>query len=232
MCSGKMSAWQAAITLCVGVTVAWNATPARAESVLLTFEGLQQAEQVLNFYNGGTGSLGSGGTNYGVSFDTYALALTHGSYSGEPSPPTIMSLINQHGNPGEPLTVHMDVSGGFQTALTFYDVVIDQGTHGTIAIYSGLDGTGSQLASMTLDYTGSTFGPRQSLTFSGVAHSVVFEGGNDQIGFDNIGFMTAVVPEPTSLLLFFTGLGAFGGAAALWRRESRSRVRQQAGQAL
>ena len=212
MCSGKLPAWQGAITLCVAVTVASNATPARAGSVLLTFEGLQYGEQVLNFYNGGTGSLGSRGTNYGVSFDTYALALTRGSYAGEPSPPTIMSLINQNGNPGDPLTVNMDVSGGFQTALTFYDVVIDQGTHGAIAIDSGLGGTGSELASMTLDYTGSTFGPLQTLSFSRVAHSVVFKGGNDQIGFDDIGFSkVSTVPEPTSLILFVSGLGCILG---------------------
>src|SRR4029077_7151835 len=36
---------------------------AKAGTVVLTFEGLQDNEQILNFYNGGTGSLGSSGTN-------------------------------------------------------------------------------------------------------------------------------------------------------------------------
>jgi hypothetical protein len=118
-----------------------------------------------------------------------------------------MSLINQQGSVGEPLTVNMDVSGGFQTALTFYDVVLDQGTQGTIAIYSGLDGTGNQLASITLPFTGNVFSTAQTLTFSGVAHSVVFKSGNVQIGFDDIGFTTpsAIVPEPSSPVLLVTG---------------------------
>ena len=81
------------------MALAWKVLPARGDIVLLTFEGLKHGEQVLNFYDGGTGSMGSTGTNYGVTFDTYALALTHGSYIGEPSPPTIMSLINQNGSP-------------------------------------------------------------------------------------------------------------------------------------
>jgi hypothetical protein len=208
----------------VVLALVWNAHPARGDVVLLTFEGLQYAEQVLNFYDGGTGSMGSMGTNYGITFDTYALALTHGGYNGEPSPPTIMSLINQQGSPGEPLTVNMDVSGGFLTGLTFYDVVIDVGTKGTIAIYSGLDGTGNQLASMTLNYTSSTFSPQEELNFSGVAHSVVFKGGNDQIGFDNIGFVTPTVPEPSSLILFVSGLGATWALSRSRRRQSPLRV--------
>jgi hypothetical protein len=222
MRSPNKAAWHGAIVLCVAL--AWSAPPARGDVVLLTFEGLQQAEQVLNFYNGGTGSMGSMGTNYGVSFDTYALAL-RGSYIGDPSPPTIMSLINQQGSPGEPLTVNMDVSGGFQTALTFYDIVIDQGTHGTIAIYSGLDGAGNQLASMTLPYTG-VFSPEQTLTFSGVAHSVVFKGGNDQIGFDDIGFTTpsAIVPEPSSPVLLVTGWVAAWAVSRSARRRCRWRL--------
>jgi PEP-CTERM motif len=214
-------AWYTAIVLLVAL--ACNVLPARGDIVLLTFEGLKHGEQVLNFYDGGTGSMGSAGTNYGVTFDKYALALTHGSYVGEPSPPTIMSLINQNGQPGEPLTVNMDVSGGFMTALTFYDIVIDQGTHGTLSIYSGADGTGNQLATMTLDYTGLTFSPIQTLAFSGIAHSVVFQGGNDQIGFDNIGF-TSAVPEPSSLVLFALGTGGMSLVLSrMHRRDSRAR---------
>ncbi|MEY3334729.1 MAG: hypothetical protein RLZZ176_3032, partial [Cyanobacteriota bacterium] len=41
---------------------------ANAQTILLDFEGLKDTEQILNFYNGGTGSLGSSGINYGVSF--------------------------------------------------------------------------------------------------------------------------------------------------------------------
>jgi hypothetical protein len=119
----------------------------------------------------------------------------------------------------------MDVAGGFQTALTFFDIELDRRTTGTIAIYSGLDGTGNQLASMTLPYTGSVFGAEESLSFSGVAHSVVFSGSNDDVGFDNIGFASAV-PEPSTLILFASGLGAAWATRVLGRLRVRSRVGQ------
>ena len=45
------------------------ATNALASNFVLTFNGLQNREEVLNYYDGGTGSLGSGpGTNYGITF--------------------------------------------------------------------------------------------------------------------------------------------------------------------
>ena len=44
-------------------------SPAAAVPLVLTFEGLQNTEHVNQFYNGGTGSLGSGpGTNFGIQF--------------------------------------------------------------------------------------------------------------------------------------------------------------------
>ena len=49
---------------------------ARAIPFTLDFGGLQNNEQVLSFYNGGTGSLGSGpGTNYGVFFNPTFVAV-------------------------------------------------------------------------------------------------------------------------------------------------------------
>ena len=63
----------------------------------------------------------------------------------------------------------------------------------------------------------------QTLAFSGVAHSVVFQGGNDQIGFDDIGF-TSAVPEPSSLVLF-----AFGAGGASWACAGASRDRGHEG---
>ena len=46
------------------------ASPAMAGPVL-TFEGLQNFERVENYYNGGTGSLGSGpGPGYGITFSS------------------------------------------------------------------------------------------------------------------------------------------------------------------
>lgn len=53
-----------------------------ATVVTLTFEGLRDQESILDFYNGGTGSLGSAGTNYGVDFAGNTLALIDSDTGG------------------------------------------------------------------------------------------------------------------------------------------------------
>ena len=50
------------------ILVGFGASAASAVPFVLTFEGLQDFEDVLEFYNGGTGSSGSTGPNFGVSF--------------------------------------------------------------------------------------------------------------------------------------------------------------------
>ena len=49
--------------LTAGLIFALNAPMANA--FVLDFEGLLDLEEIENFYNGGTGSAGSSGTNYG-----------------------------------------------------------------------------------------------------------------------------------------------------------------------
>ena len=52
---------------------------ASARIVVLNFEGVAphpySSVQILDFYNGGTSSIGTSGENYGVHFDTNALAI-------------------------------------------------------------------------------------------------------------------------------------------------------------
>ena len=117
---------------------------------VLTFEGLRNLEQVDDYYNGGSGSLGSGpGPNYGITFSSNALALVRQTpFPGDPSPPTVLLLGNTGIGAGQPLSMTMDVSGGFSTGLVFYDIAI--GRTATVNIYSGLDGTGTLLAQETL----------------------------------------------------------------------------------
>jgi hypothetical protein len=63
------------LMLCAGVLC--------AVPVTMTFEGLQNQEAINDFYNGGTGSLGSGpGPNYGVHFTSDSLALIDGAHGG------------------------------------------------------------------------------------------------------------------------------------------------------
>ena len=210
------------------------ALSAQAQTVL-TFEGLQDQEQVLNFYNGGLGGNGSGpGTNYGITFGADSLALISGAnggtgnFSGSPSMPTVLFFLS---GPGDV----MDVSGGFTTGFSFFYSAVN--SPGSVDVYSGLDGTGTLLASLSLPTTPSepgttgcpygTFCPwfPIGVTFSGTAESVVFSGSANQIAFDDVtlGSPTpGVTPEPGTMLLFSAGLLALG--RALRRRKDAATV--------
>jgi hypothetical protein len=181
-------------------------SPAVQGGFLLTFEGLNQGQQVSNFYNGG------GGSNVGVSFTANAYALTHGNYGGEPTAPTVMALTDLTGPTGSPISVTMNVPGGFDTALSLYYTAIDQ-TPQEVDIWSGLNGTGTRLATLPLPVTMASspgvFSPfvQDSITFSGVAQSAVFSGPDNQILFDNIATGSlALVPEPPGWSLFAVGI--------------------------
>jgi hypothetical protein len=166
-----------------------------AQVTTLTFEGLQDFEAILEFYNGGTGSLGSSGTNYGISFGPDALALIDsdsggsGNFANEPSPDTAAFWLT-----GTSLT--MNVSGGFSTGFSFY---YSSSTAAVVTIYDGPDGTGSVLTEINLiaqntdDCTGDPNGTFCNWTptgadFSGVAMSVDFSGTANQIVYDEITF--------------------------------------------
>ena len=184
--------------------------------VVLTFEGLNNFEPVADYYDGGMGGLGTGpGPNDGITFSANGLAYIPGKQSGtitpfpgDPSPPTVLLDDNTSAPAGSPVSTIMDVSGGFSGALLFYYIAI--GRMPEIKIYSGLDGTGTLLADKTFSTTGTelsnaVFSPAELITFSGTAQSVVFVGGSDQLGMDNITFVS--VPEPAGWISLTTGLG-------------------------
>ncbi len=210
--------------------LSFAAANVKADTIGLTFEGLKDSEEVLNYYNGGTGSLGSGpGTNYGIAFSANSLAVIQnnaggsGNTGGEPSPPTALFFLSGAADT-------MDVAAGFTTGFSFYYSAVSSG--GTINVYSGLDGTGTILATLTLPTTpndgggctglgagsnpGANFCPFEpfGVTFSGTALSVDFGGTANQIAFDNITLGAAVpigsTPEPASLFLLGGGLAALG----------------------
>ncbi len=68
------------------------ASLARGQTVVLDFEGLGDIEQVLDFYDGGFGSLGSGpGPDFDITFGPDALSIIDfdaggsGNFANEPS---------------------------------------------------------------------------------------------------------------------------------------------------
>jgi hypothetical protein len=201
----------------------------KAATIVLDFEGVGNTANVLNFYNGGTDSLGNTGVNYGINFANDALGLVDsdaggfGNFGGEPSPDTALFFLG-----GSAAT--MNVAAGFDTGFSFFYSAISN--PGFINVYDGLNGTGTILTTLNLPTTPNNGAPDPNgqfspflpigVSFSGVARSVDFGGTANQIGFDNItlgavvpGTGATAVPEP------FTIVGTLIGATAAYRTRKR-----------
>lgn len=215
------------IIVAVAAMAAWG--PRASATIVLNFAGLNgnSEEGPANYYNGGTGSLGSGpGPNYGITFGADAI-----SCSGQPGGSCNTAAIP--GGPGAQIVFFvagtgdlMNVAGGFDTGFSFY--YSSPFDTGTVDVYSGVNGTGTLLASINLPLTPDGSGtagcdaepycPYEAIgvSFSGTAESVNFSGVANQIGFADItlGSQTAGgggdVPEPGDLALFGFGLLAIG----------------------
>ena len=174
--------------------------PVHADQISLTFDEKQLAndsnDPILNFYNGGETFLGKGpGPTLGVVFaDSNARVYTN-PQTGHYTPPGYMLLSSDNAAAGQPITTTMNVSAGFITGVSFDYALI--GAAGSLQVFSGLDGTGTVLGTTDLPVTSSTGNGvfvADSVDFSGIAHSVVFDAGNMQLGVDDI--VLNSVPEP------------------------------------
>ncbi len=230
-----------------GFALAWVSAPAPAAVVVLNFEGINATypttnyAEILNFYNGGTSNQGTSGTNYGISFGSNALAICLNAIGN-----TSGCSNTSRGGQGDPTSAQgglfflsgaetfLDDPAGFNTGFSFFYSAINQG--GTIGVFDGLDGTGNQLASLTLPTTPSNCGPQYNagfcpfvaagVAFSGTAKSISFGGVANQVVFDDVTFGSSTptppptgVPEPTSLALLGAGIAGLG----LFRQRNKSR---------
>jgi PEP-CTERM motif len=204
-----------AISVCLG--------EARAGLASITFDEPQLVDNdpLLQFYNGGTTFRGiGGGPNLGVSFTINARVRTVDSLVGDYTKPGFMELMSDVIREGAGISATMDVSGGFTTGVQFSYASID--SVGDMKVYSGLDGTGTVLADLSLPITSPMTGPgvfvADSLTFSGVGYSIVFTGGNKQLAFDDL-TTTFLVPEPSGWSLLAIGAVLCGLVRRLRRSE-------------
>jgi len=174
-------------------------------TITLTFDGLGNSEPIDNYYNGGTGGFGSGpGPNYGITFTSDSLAcisvLTAGGQCNFSNVPVPASDETAYFLTGAGDT--MDVLAGFNTGFSFYYAATDY--PGSVSVYSGLNGTGTLLATLNLPTNGSFCDGKTAyscwsqigVSFAGTARSVIFTGSANYIGFTDITIGLATVPSP------------------------------------
>jgi hypothetical protein len=231
--------------LTIGLSLAFAGT-AFADTVVLNFEGIntpyptENYAFINNFYNGGTSSVGTSGTNYGISFSSNAQAICLNT-------PGNLCSNTSRGGQGDPSSqegglfflsgdqTFLDDAAGFTTGFSLFYTAI--GVPGSLSVYSGLDGTGTLLATLDLPITPSDCDPSYEagfcpfvpigVAFSGTAESISFAGVENQIVFDDVTFGSVnpgnpgTTPEPSSLAMLLTAAGA--GAGFLRRKLQASR---------
>ncbi len=176
----------------------------------LDFNSLQIDEEVLGYYNGGLGSLGTGpGPNLGITFTSDFQTVPVGVFG----PPELSEQLTSDSGT-------MNVAGGFSGAFSFYyDSTSSQPS--SLLLYSGLDGTGSLVESLPLPVP---FGFAASgLEVAVPFESAVFNGSG--LVLDNITFAPSgqlVTPEPSSIGLLWIALAAFFMIARCGAYKSRA----------
>jgi PEP-CTERM motif len=188
----------------------------QAGQVTLDFESVTGFASINQFYAGGTDSAGAAGTNLGVSFGGDALGLVNdalGTYfENAPSPLGVMAPVGA--------AATLNAAFGF-SGISFYYGSTAAVTAG-VQVWSGLDGTGSLLASLDLLNNGQVgvcaanlcnFELLSVSTLPQLGRSVTFGNAASLAAFDNV----SLVPEPSTLALLAGAL-----AALAWRTRRRA----------
>jgi hypothetical protein len=199
-----------------------STSSAKASIIDLDFENINATYPsgyafIKDYYNGGTSSDGTTGTNYGISFGDNAQAIclnTLGTLCSNTSRGGLGAPSSQKGGlfflSGS--QTYLNYAAGFDTGFSFNYVSLTES--GSVGVYDGLNGTGNLLASLNLTpNAGSCIGysagfcpfSPSGVLFSGTAKSISFGGVENQIVFDDVTFGTnkpgpADAPGPLPLL--------------------------------
>ncbi|MEM8780570.1 MAG: PEP-CTERM sorting domain-containing protein [Cyanobacteria bacterium P01_G01_bin.49] len=225
-----------------GVATTFVSLPAFADVTVLDFENIAPYPNgnnvfVQNYYNGGTSSIGTSGTNLGVGFSDNALLIclnTPGVTCSNTSKGGLGNLDSQQGalfflSGSE---TFLNFEAGFDTGFSFFYTAPNR--TGSIGVYDGLNGEGNLLSTLDLGSTPSTcasdfnafFCPFVPIgvAFDGIAKSISFAGVANQIAFDDITFGSVIpdpgpenpssVPEPATVLGLLA-IGALGAGSKL-----------------
>lgn len=201
-------------------------TLAASASTVLDTSALGDEVSIGNYFDGGYAGNGVGpGPSDGVVFSGNSLSIISdlngggGNFQDNPSGNPIAFFLSGSGD-------DLDIAGGVTGGFSFYYSSADAGD---VYVYSGLDGTGTLLATIPLtDQFDVDCAPGATTsfcnwtavgaTFSGTAESIDFNGVENEVGFDEITLGsgtpgTSPVPEPGTFVLLGSGLLALAGAA-------------------
>ncbi len=225
--------------LALGLGLGLGATQVQASTVTLPLGNLKSGADILDYFNGGNDSVPTDGTgpSLGMTFSANATAQMAGT-----TPTSDGRFENEPSGQGEVLFFSssttaastMNYAGGFSGLSFNYSVSGNNSNLGstaaynsaTVDIWSGVNGTGSLLDTLTLtpvanpvacathgdaycnwslaSTAGTNFGTAESITFGANATSSVTE-------FDGVQLTPAPVPLPAAAWLMISGLGGLGG---------------------
>lgn len=189
---------------------------------ILTFDGISNLKPIGNFYDGA----GLKSTpNYGVTFSSNFFGLLPGqgaifsntlntSNGGTVQILGVAVICPIACATGAQTTGIMNVIPGLSAINFYFSAGFTNGQTETVTFWSGANGTGSVLATISLaNNNGSCSYCNWSdvgLKLTGTAYSVTFSGPADELGLADItlGSSSTAIPEPSSMWLLGTGIGA------------------------